>query len=101
LRKTAFWPLMNPLDLIWHALNFVAPALGVGFIGAALSRLLWRKELKHRAWWRLAAWPSAAGIAVLVGGLLAFGRDGRMATYALMVLATALALGWGAFVARR
>jgi hypothetical protein len=38
---------------------------------------------------------------VLVGGLLLFGRDGRMATYALMVLFSALALGWAAFVSPR
>jgi hypothetical protein len=92
---------MNALDIFWHLLGFIAPALGAGLIASALAKLLWRKQLAHSAWWRLAAWPSAAGAAVLVGGLLLFGRDGRMATYALMVLFSALALGWAAFVSPR
>jgi hypothetical protein len=36
-------------------------------------------------------------MAVTLGGLLVFGRDGRMATYALMVLAGAAAVGWVGF----
>jgi hypothetical protein len=35
-----------------------------------------------------------------VAGLVAFGRDGRMATYGGMVLACALALWWAGFVRR-
>jgi len=35
-----------------------------------------------------------------VGGLVVFGRDGRMATYGLLVAATALALWWRGFVRR-
>jgi hypothetical protein len=33
----------------------------------------------------------------LLGGLVLSGRDGRMATYAAMVLANAAALGWAGF----
>ena len=46
---------------------------------------------------RLASWASGAGLAALVAGLLLFGRDGRMATYLLLVLASAAALWWSGF----
>jgi len=38
-----------------------------------------------------------AGVFVLAAGLWAFGRDGKMATYAAMVLACALGLWWSGF----
>jgi hypothetical protein len=38
-----------------------------------------------------------AGLAALVTGLLVFGRDGRMATYLLLVVAGAGALWWAGF----
>jgi hypothetical protein len=38
-----------------------------------------------------------AAAAVVLLGLVVFGRDGRMATYAGMVLATAGALWWRGF----
>ena len=37
---------------------------------------------------------------MLVAGLVFFGRDGMMTTYAGMVLASALALLWAGFVRR-
>ena len=86
---------MGPLDAIWHVLNFFLPALGVGSLGAVAVKLLWRQDLARVGWHRLAAWGVAAGAGALVAGLLIFGRDGRMATYGLLVLATALAF-WGA-----
>lgn len=86
---------MGPLDAFWHVLNFFMPALGVGCLGAAVVKLLWRRELARVAWRRLAAWGTGAGAGALLAGLVLFGRDGRMATYALLVLAAALAF-WGA-----
>ena len=98
----AFPPLrMGPLDGFWHLVNFFAPALFVGASAAAAAKLLWRRELAGVGWTRLAAWASGAGAAVLLGGLVGFGRDGRMATYGLMVAACALALWWAGFVRRR
>ena len=88
---------MGPLDAFWHLLNFALPALGVGAIAAAAAKLVWRRELAGRSWWRL-AWPAAvAGLLVLVAGLVLSGRDGRMATYGGLVLACALTLWWQAF----
>ena len=75
-----------------HLGNFALPALGLatllaptvaGWRGLTLQRL-WR------AWWPLAG----AGLLVLVAGLAGLGRDGRMATYAGLVLVAASLAGW-------
>jgi len=76
---------LGPIDAIWHLLNFFAPALGAGLLTAAFTKLLWRRELKPVRWTRLAAWATAGCALVLVAGLIAFGHDGKMATYAAMV----------------
>ena len=86
---------MGPLDAFWHVLNLFMPAVGVGGLGAAAVKLLWRRELAGVSWRRLALWGTGAGALALLAGLLLFGRDGRMATYGLLVLAVALAF-WGA-----
>lgn len=86
---------MGPLDAFWHLLNFFMPAVGVGCLGAAAVKLLWRRETAGVAWRRLAVCGTGAGAVALLAGLVLFGRDGRMATYGLLVLAVALAL-WAA-----
>jgi Flp pilus assembly protein TadB len=83
---------LGPVAAFWHLLNFFAPALGVGLLSAAFAKLLWRRELKGVGWLRLALWASAGCALVLVAGLIAFGHDGKMATYAAMVCACALML---------
>jgi len=89
---------MGPLDALWHVLNLLTPALGMGLIAPALAKLLWRKDLRGVRWWALARWTAAAGALALLAGLVLTGRDGRMATYAAMVLASALALWWRGWV---
>lgn len=81
--------------MIWHLLNFVAPALCLGMLSAGVAKALWRRRLDAVSWISLSSWASAASAAALVAGLLAFGRDGRMATYALVALASSLGLWWG------
>jgi hypothetical protein len=88
---------MGPLDAVWHLGNFLLPALALGALAAALAKLVWRRELAAVAWRPLATAASGACTAVLVAGLLAFGRDGKMATYLGMVLACALTLWWRGF----
>lgn len=85
---------MGPIDGLIHLANFFLPALGVAAWAALLAKLLWRRELKGVSWMRLAGWSAAAGAVVLLAGLVYFGHDGKMATYAAMVLACALALAW-------
>ena len=92
---------MNPLDALWHLLNFVFPAFGVALLASAAAKLLWRTELAGVRWRRLFFHAAAAGCAALVGGVIVFGRDGRIASYAALVLASALALWWTGFAARR
>jgi hypothetical protein len=91
---------MGPLDALWHALNFFAPALGMAVLAASAAKLLWRQELAAVRWHRLALWGALVGSAVLIGGLVAFGRDGKMITYGALVVATAVALWVTGFVRR-
>jgi hypothetical protein len=88
---------MGPVDAFWHLSNLFLPALLLGALTAALAKLMWRRELAGVQWSWLAAAAMAASAAVALLGLIVFGRDGRMATYAGMVLATAGALWWRGF----
>ena len=88
---------MGPLDAIWHLGNLFLPAFGLGMIAAALAKLAWWRDLRHIAWARLALPAVIASAAVLLAGFFVFGRDGRMATYAGMVVACALTLWWRGF----
>ncbi len=88
---------MGPLDAVWHLTNLFLPALMLGALAAALAKLLWRRELAGVRWQRLATAAALAPAVVVVLGLVVFGRDGRMATYAGMVLACAGALWWRGF----
>ena len=88
---------MQSSDAFWHVINFFAPAVALGAIAAAATKLLWRRELGGVSAVRLWAWASAATALASVVGLVVFERDGRMATYAAMVLACAAALWWAGF----
>ena len=96
-----FNAFMNLFDAVWHLLNLFLPAMGLGALSAAATKLLWRQETQRLAWRRLAASASAAAAAITVVGLLVYGQDGRMATYAAMVIAVALTLWWQTFRHRR
>jgi hypothetical protein len=91
---------MGPLDALWHLANFFAPAVGVALFTTLLAKLLWRRDLVAVSWGRLLAWSGGAAAFALLGGLVAFGRDGRMTTYGALVAAVALALWWVGFVKR-
>ncbi|RVU43350.1 hypothetical protein [Rubrivivax rivuli] len=88
---------MGPLDALMHLGNLFLPGLALGALAAALAKLLWRKELAPVSFKRLALPAALAAAAVTLAGLVVFGRDGRMATYAGMVLACALTLWWRGF----
>ena len=88
---------MGPIDALWHLLNFFAPALGVGFLTAGMARLVWLRSLKGSSVVRLGLWASAGAALALLGGLIVFGRDGKMASYGAMLLACALGLWWAGF----
>ena len=85
--------LLDALNLFWHLANFALPAVAVGALTAALCKLFWRKSLARHGWFTLAWQASAAGLAVLVAGLVITGHDGRMITWVGLVIACA-AVPW-------
>lgn len=88
---------MGPLDALNHLINLLLPAVALGLLSASISKLLWRSALRSVAWKTLAGWACGGALLALLAGLLLTGRDGRMLTYAGMVLACALALWWAGF----
>ena len=89
---------MSPVNALWHVLNLFAPAVGLGLISTLLVKLVWYRSLKGASWISLCLWSSGAAAVALLAGLVAFDSDGRIATYAAMVGATAIGLlwaGWG------
>ena len=89
---------MNPLDALIHLLNFAAPALALALALPLLARLVNRFLDERRAaslgWLAQAAINFVAGLAVLAAGLWFFGRDGKMTTYAALMLVLA-STQWG------
>lgn len=85
---------MGPIDFLWHLLNLFALGLLYGALVAGGARLLWRRRYAGLGWAQLLAWSCGAAVLVTIAGLVLFGRDGRIATYALMVLAVTLVLAW-------
>jgi hypothetical protein len=86
-----------------HILNFLAPALAVAVLLVLLSRIFRRFWVSKRplaqSIWAQAAIIFIVNVVVLATGLVFFGNDGKMATYAAMVLAAAvcqwvLGRGW-------
>jgi len=90
-------PALGAIDALNHLFGFFLPALGVGALAAALAKAVWRSELRTVRWVRLASWSAGAAALASLAGLVAFGRDGTMAGYAAIVLASALALLWVGF----
>jgi hypothetical protein len=79
---------MNVLDGVLHGLHFVAPAVFVAFLIAWVG--LWQgRSVSLRNLVRQTALLGVANVAVLVLGLVWFGRDGKMATYAMMIVVCA------------
>jgi hypothetical protein len=91
---------LSPIDAAWHLLDFAFAALMLGSIAAMLAKLAWHRDLGSVPWRRLAQWATGAALMGQWAGLVAFGRDGKIATYAAMVLCSALALWWAGFAAR-
>ena len=69
-----------------HLLNFVAPALVLALGLSAAARLGLPKAMQITGWWAQVAINFAVGCGVLLAGLMVFGHDGKLATYAALVL---------------
>jgi len=90
---------MDPLAAVNHLLNFAAPALALAVLLGLLARLGGRKGGQAMGWWAQTAIVFIVGCAVLAGGLVLLGRDGRMVTYGALAVACAtcqwlLSRGW-------
>jgi len=90
---------MGPWDVINHLLNFVAPAAAVALLLGASRRFIHSRVPATLSWWLHAAVVFGAGVATLLAGLVVWGRDGKMLTYAALVLVCAscqwiLVRGW-------
>lgn len=79
---------MSLFELLRHLLNFAAPAFAVALLVALAARWLLPAS-SRRPLWASFVINFLAGLAVLGAGLWYFGRDGKMATYAALVLAVA------------
>lgn len=84
--------------LLNHLFNFLAPAALLAVLLVLLSRLFFgffrSKRPFAQAWWAQAAIIFIVNMGVLTAGLLLFGHDGKMLTYAALVLGSALCQGW-------
>jgi hypothetical protein len=87
---------MSLPGLLIQLFNFVLPALVVGSLLAAMAPLLMKKVRPHHSWLTQTAINTISGLLVMLAGLVVFGRDGKMATYAAMVLACASSQWFGA-----
>ncbi len=79
------------LLFLGHVAAFMAPAAVMALL--LWAGLRWRRAARLGAGAQLAA-LLAAGVVVLVAGLVVFGRDGRMPTYAALVLAQGSLAWW-------
>jgi hypothetical protein len=77
-----------------HLLNFVAPAAVLAILLAFSSRLfgqfLGSKRPTALSIWAQVAIIFIVNVCILICSLVLFGNDGKMATYAAMVLGSAL-----------
>ena len=80
---------MGPIDLSIHLLSFAAPAFAVALLVTLLARLILARGPQRIGWGSAFALNFIAGLVTLGAGLWFFGRDGKMATYAAMVLVVA------------
>lgn len=82
---------MTVILLLAHLFAFVAPALGVAVVLWLGLRIRRAGGLSGAAQLGLLV---GAGVLVLLAGLIAMGRDGRMATYAALVLVQGSLAWW-------
>ena len=88
-------------DLLNHLLNFFAPAFWVALLVTLFAFIFMRKQSIAGGLIRSVAINFCVGCSILIVGLLFFGRDGKMSTYAAMALFCAssqwvLQRGWRA-----
>jgi hypothetical protein len=82
---------VSPIEFSRHLLSFLAPALVVAVLVAFAARIVLPPAARPRSLGLAVGINALAGVLVLAGGLWFFGRDGKMATYAALMVAEATA----------
>lgn len=77
---------MDPLALLNHLLNFMAPALWLAVLIPLLAHFFMKKRPLALSLYGQVAINFVVSAGVLVLGLWAFGEEGKMLTYTAMVL---------------
>jgi len=77
---------MGPLDQLYHLANFLAPAIAVGVLLAVAGPLVNKKNPAALGYIAQAAINCIACAVALGLGLWFFGRDGKMASYAALLV---------------
>ena len=88
---------MGILDLFFHFTNFLLPAVAVACLltpGVVGWRGLRLSGPAARRLWHVLFVLGGVGVGVLLIGLAWYGRDGKMATYAALVLAMGSTAWW-------
>ncbi|MFM2084572.1 MAG: hypothetical protein RLY95_1390 [Pseudomonadota bacterium] len=83
---------MTILDALFHLVNFALPAV---FVGGALA--LWGRRYNKRGACQMWFINSMIGIVALFVGLMLFGMDGKMLSYALLIFSLGLTQLIGSF----
>lgn len=84
---------MTPIAFLGHISGFIAPAVFMALILWTMPR--WRRAGRAAPGAGLEAFMLVvAGVVVLLAGLVVFGRDGKMATYAALVLVQGTLAWW-------
>ena len=81
---------MDVVDLFWHLAGLLAPALVLARCVVGVSLLLWGHAAPALGVPAQVAINFVVCVAVLLGGLMLAGHDGRMTTYGVLVLASAV-----------
>ena len=84
---------MNLLDQLLHVLYFGAPAAFLALTLSTCARLFRSSQRKTVSWATQALMIFLTALGVLCVGLWQLGSDGKMTTYAAMVL-TAASVQW-------
>ena len=85
---------MGILALLDHAINFLAPAIWLATLLPLLARVFMKQRPAAHALPEQVAILFVVCAAALAIGLVVFGRDGKMLTYLVMVLAGASCQWW-------
>lgn len=90
---------MGFVHFFLHAVNFALPALGVALLLASVAAGWQRRSPRGISWRAQVGIQFCVGMAVLGGGLIVFGVDGKMLTYVALVVACGtaqwlMAKGW-------